>query len=265
MFTKKTARWSVVVHVIGEDKPALSIGAKRELRTASVGKLLILTELAARLEVGTEYPNATVDRRDMPAVGGTGLWQSMTADTLSVSDAAVLVGAHSDNLAANALTHQLGLDAVNERAETLGMGRARLLDTIKDQRDVGEPATFSLGSAADWAMFAERLATNTLVSPGVSERVGAWMGRNADLSLIASTVFLDPLNHERAVGDGVLLRNRTGSDMGVSADIGYLVGRTRTVAYAAIANWDEAEQPTTRTWVRTDMREIGETVRRLAA
>jgi beta-lactamase class A len=37
---------------------------------------------------------------------------------------------------------------------------------------------------------------------------------------------------------GLLLRNKTGTDSGVRADVGVVRGPTGSVSYAVIANWD---------------------------
>ena len=55
-----------VVRVVGKGRAALDIGGTLELRTASIGKLLLLTQLAARIEAGADSlasVASVVDRR----------------------------------------------------------------------------------------------------------------------------------------------------------------------------------------------------------
>ena len=96
----------------------------------------------------------------------------------------------------------------------------------------------STGSARELAALMLRLSRGTLVSPAVSERLDRWLAINPDLSMVAAALHLDPLAH---VGPdrGRLLRNKTGTDDGVRADVGYLrLPPAGALAYAVLANWD---------------------------
>jgi beta-lactamase class A len=75
--------------------------------------------------------------------------------------------------------------------------------------------------------------------------------------MVAAGLHLDPLAHV-AADRGLLLRNKTGTDDGIRADVGLL--RTRTpggvVCYAVLANGDDAEHDGTAE-VLAGMRRIG--------
>ena len=96
------------------------------------------------------------------------------------------------------------------------------------------------------------------------------MRHSVDLSLVASAFGLDPLAHgATATGiDGeaqppaVELFVKTGTDVGVRADVGIVRTPRRTLVYAAIANWVPA--PGAQDAVLASMRAIGEQVRAAA-
>jgi beta-lactamase class A len=82
-----------------------------------------------------------------------------------------------------------------------------------------------------------RIAQRRLISPAVSEQLDRWLATNVDLSMVAAGINLDPLAHVEQ-DRGYLLRNKTGTDNGIRADIGYLTKGRTTLAYAVLANWD---------------------------
>jgi beta-lactamase class A len=88
-----------------------------------------------------------------------------------------------------------------------------------------------------------------------------WLGLNTDLSMVAASLELDPLGHV-AVGRSLSVMNKTGTDVGVRADCGLVSRDGVQVAYAAIANWDEASGPML-DLVMADMHAIGGFIRSL--
>ncbi len=82
-------------------------GADRVLPAASLGKLLLLVEVARSLDLAEPLTRLPED-----AVADSGLWQHLAVDTLAAGDLAALVGAVSDNLATNVLLRRVGLEAV---------------------------------------------------------------------------------------------------------------------------------------------------------
>jgi beta-lactamase class A len=206
---------------------------ERRLRTASVGKLLLLIETARRIEDGRLDPSEPLAKDPLLAVADSGLWQHLTVPELPVSDLAVLVAAVSDNFATNVLLARIGLGPTADLAAELGLRDTALLDFVRRERAPTDPPTLSWGTAAELAGLMDGLAGGTIVSPAVSARVGSWLATGVDLSMVASGFDLDPLAHNEGDG-GPRLRNKTGSDRGVRADVGH-VGRE---AYAVLANWE---------------------------
>lgn len=249
--------WSVSVRGPGGGTEAVDEDVL--LPTASVAKLFLLVELAARVERGRVSLADLVDRRRTTPVHDSGTWQHLAVDRLTVGDAARLVGLVSDNWATNCLLDLVTLEAVTARAETLAPGGSRLLDRVRDRRTPADPPVLSVGCAADYVRLLADLHAGLVVSPGVSRRVLDWLAPSVDLSMVAAALGLDPLAH---VGPdrGLAVWSKTGTDTGVRADVGLVTGPRGTVAYAAICTWDEAEGDR-RDAVLAAMRAIGEVVR----
>src|SRR5687767_2752924 len=188
------------------------------LPAASVGKVLLLIAVARTLDLGEPLTRTEAD-----AVADSGLWQHLAVDTLPAGDLAALVGAVSDNLAANVLLRRVGLAAVQETTRRLGLRDTVLHDRGRDRRTAAHPPALSSATAAELSSLFAGLAAGD----AVGERVLGWLALGTDLSMVASAFGLDPLAHVRP-DRGLLLRNKTGTDAGVRADAGLLGG----LAYA---------------------------------
>jgi len=230
------------------------------LSTASVGKVLLLAEVARRIDEGSLLQDERLTRTPADAVADSGLWQHLATDTLTVGDAAVLVAAVSDNLATNVLLRRVGVDAMDQVAQALGLEGVRLHDFVRDVRRETDPPRLSSGSAQELARYFAMVASGEIISPAVSGILAGWLGLSTDLSMVASSLGLDPLAHS-AGGHGLSLMNKTGTDVGVRADCGLVSYNGLQVAYAAIANWDEASVSAL-DLVMADLRAIGGFVRR---
>ena len=234
---------------------------QRLLRTASVGKVFLLVEVADRLERGAIDPQQPLRRDRVAPVADSGLWQHLASEALPVSDAACLVGAVSDNWATNALLDLVGLSPVQARARDLAPGGSLLHDLVRDARGPDHPPTLSEGCAADWAGLFADLAAGSVVSPAVSATVLSWLATGTDLSMVASALDLDPLAHAEP-DRGVRLWNKTGTDSSARADVGVVRGPAGQVSYAAICNWDRGDDRP-RAAVMAAMRDLGTEVARL--
>lgn len=113
-------RWSVRLRHAGSGAVMAEHEPTRVLGSASVGKLILLVEVASRIDEGSLAPAALLSRRSVPWVADSGLWQHLTAEELSVADAATLVGSVSDNLATNVLIDAVGLEAIAARGGVSG-------------------------------------------------------------------------------------------------------------------------------------------------
>lgn len=229
--------WSVCIRD-GAGMPLSWQGADVPLRTASVGKVLLLLCVAGQLLDGTLPWGEPLRREPVDDVADSGIWWQLSVDELPVVDVARLVATVSDNLATNVLLRRVGLDAVAGTAAYLGMTRTALHDKVRDAREAGDPATLSTGCADELSGLMLRVASGTAMGPQADLLVQQWLSSNVDLSMVGSVFVerlgLDPLAH----ADGpVRFFNKTGTDTGVRADVGAASVGGRTVAWAAIANW----------------------------
>ncbi len=243
--------WSIAIPGLAEHAPG------RRMRTASVGKLLLLIETARQIETGELDPSERLGKDPALAVADSGLWQHLAVEALAVEDLAVLIAAVSDNYATNVLLARVGLDAVATTATALGLRETALHDRVRDRREPHHPPTLSTGAAGELAELMQRIARRDLsaaesdaklttpeeperewlsamptgLSEALADRVDGWMATSVDLSMVASGFGADPLAHGRGV------RNKTGTDDGIRADVGYFGDR----AYAVLAEFAPAD------------------------
>ncbi len=234
----------------------LAIDDRIVLPTASIGKVLLLIEVAARL-TGKDFSGfGILDKNPRDAVADSGIWQHLQAPALPVADLAAIVGATSDNLATNVLLRQVGLASVRARTESLGLMRTALLDLVRDNRGPDDAPQLSVGSTAELSWLFGALARNEVVDAFTSQRVLGWLSLNSDLSMVASAFGLDPLSH-RGVDHDTLLVNKTGTDNGVRAEAGALRGSHRAVSYAVSIQFTD-DGLGTRLRVLDAMRTVGQ-------
>jgi beta-lactamase class A len=223
---------------LDSDARVLSIDDRIVLPTASVGKILLLIEVSARLSEQAVPARETLEKRPRDAVGDSGLWRHLQARSLPLADVATLVGSTSDNLATNVLLREVGLEAVRARTEQLGLLRTALLDLVRDERGPDDAPQLSVGSTAELAWLFTALARGQVVDALTSSRVLGWLSLNTDLSMVASAFGLDPLSH-RGVDHSLQLVNKTGTDAGVRSEVGILRGPRRGVAYAVSVQFSD--------------------------
>jgi len=240
---------------LASDRVLLSVDDHVVMPTASIGKVLLLIEVAAQLEQRRSAGLTLLDREARDAVGDSGVWQHLAAPSLPMADLAALVGATSDNLATNVLLRRIGLEAVSIRTEQLGLTRTALLDLVRDHRGPDDAPQLSVGSGAELTWLFAALARGEIVDRNVSRRVVQWLSLNADLTLVAGAFGLDPLAH-RGADHGILLINKTGTDVGVRSEVGVLRGPRAGIVYAVSMYFDDSELPV-RLRVIEGMRTIG--------
>ena len=223
---------------LNSGKTLLAIDDRIVLPTASIGKILLLIEVSARLTNREFSGYGILDKTARDAVADSGIWQHLQAPSLPIADLATLVGASSDNLATNVLLREVGLTAVRARTESLGLMRTALLDLVRDSRGPDDAPQLSVGSTTELSWLFGALARNEVVDPLTSQRVMGWLSLNSDLSMVASAFGLDPLSH-RGADHNTLLVNKTGTDAGVRAEAGALRGSQRAVAYAVSIQFND--------------------------
>lgn len=254
------ARWSVALTdlrdgtVLAEHDPDLL------LPSASVAKVFLLVEVAARLVDGRLDPGLLLDRRTVAPVADSGLWRHLASDALPVVDLAVLVGSVSDNLATNVLLDAVGLDAVRARAAALAPGGSTLHDRVRDERGPADPPLLGEACARDLVALFAALGSGRAVGPQVSALVLHWLATNADHSQVSRGLLLDPLAHDRP-DHGLSVWSKTGTDAGVRAEAGLVRGPRGAVAFAALCTWHPGEEDAARGEVLEALARLGATVR----
>lgn len=227
---------------LASDRVLLSVDDHVVMPTASIGKTLLLIEVAAQLEQRQASGLTLLDREARDAVGEAGVWQHLAVPSLPTADLAALVGSASDNLATNVLLRRIGLDAVSARTAELGLLRTALLDLVRDRRGPDDAPQLSVGSATELTWLFAALARGEIVDRSVSRRVVQWLSLNSDLTLVAGAFGLDPFAH-RGADHGMLLINQTGTDIGVRSEVGVLRGPRAGVVYTMSTYFDDSELP----------------------
>ncbi len=243
------------------DEVLLSQSGDHLRSTASVGKLLLLLELAERIAVNPAARSVVLSRRSVEPISDSGLWQHLQIDELTVGDLATMVGAFSDNLATNVLLQHVGLDAVTARAEHLGLAVTRLHDIVRESRGVNDPTGLSTGTTDELA----QLMAGLFNDDSAGAQVLKWIANGTDLSMVAHAFGLDPLSHGAAIDRGFEVWSKTGTDLGVRADVGLVRHNNRTLAYAAVANWPSSTDDNERDDVLRSMHDLGHQLRSLLA
>lgn len=253
-----TVHWSVFVAPIGQpDSPWAQENPDVVLPTASIGKLVLLGELARQIDAGLIDPSERVTWTDADFLHDSGLWHVLDQRDLTIADAARLVGAVSDNMATNVLLRRVGLEAVRAYGQQLDLAPLELLDFVREERDTSMPDvawTLSVGSARSLWHYMDLLAAGQI--PAL---VAQWLSLDTDLSMVASAFLLDPLAHTAYDADDVLLINKTGTLNRVRADVGLVEAGGSRVGYAAIAEFDPAAGELVPVMAR--MRQIGDAIR----
>jgi beta-lactamase class A len=230
--------------------------------TASVAKLLLLIEFAERLSVDPAAGSVSLSRSSVDAVADSGLWQHLRVDELPAADVAVLIGALSDNLATNVLVRHVGLEAVAARADALGLSVTRLHDVVRDRREPHHPQRLSTGTTDELARLMVMLYRGASRS---AAQVLEWISHCADVSMVAHAFGLDPLARTAVAHRGFRVWSKTGCDAGVRADVGLVSRGRRTLAYAAVANWQPSSDDDEELAVRNDalqsLRQLGADLR----
>ncbi|MEU9605911.1 serine hydrolase [Streptomyces sp. NPDC048057] len=244
-----------------DDGRSVGVDDTAVLPVASASKLLLLAEVARRLETGELTPGQPVAVAPSDVVHGTGLLCRLGRSGWTVEDLCWLTASVSDNTATNALLRLVGLDATATLAADLAVDGLALNDRVRDERGPGDPPVFATGTARSLAELVAHAARSTLTSPGASRRLLHWMRSNTDHGLVPALVAHDPYAtcFPEPLPGGLLVANKTGTDPGVRADAGILIG-ARRVAYAVVAHWDTALGDSTERAAVHAIRDVGRTL-----
>lgn len=233
----EAAVWSARVTDLGSGDILWEHRPDSVLKTASIGKIFLLAEVARRFEATTLDPGEVIAATAEDQVADSGILYLLRQQAHRIDDLCLLIGAVSDNMATNMLLRRLGLDEIQRATRALGF-TSGLRDYVRLNRPRHDPLTLSEGNAAELSEFVRRLEVGAIHGAGASARVRRWLDVNTDLSMVAQAFGLDPLAHSEA-DHGFRLWNKTGTIADARADIGCVghPGSGRTVGYAVLANW----------------------------
>ncbi|WP_411146963.1 serine hydrolase [Streptomyces sp. x-80] len=231
------------------------------LPVASAAKLLLLAEVSRRLDTGELRAGQRVEILDADVASGTGLLRRLGRTGWTVEDLAWLTASVSDNTATNALLRLVGREATGRLAGQLGLARLTLHDRVRDVRGPDLPPVFATGTARDLAQLVAHAVRGTLHAPLASARLLHWMRANTDHGLVPALIGHDPYapGFPTPPPDGLLVANKTGTDTGVRADAGVIIG-ARRLAYAVVAHWDTALGASTERAAVHAIRDVGRTL-----
>ncbi|MGO3648675.1 MAG: serine hydrolase [Agrococcus casei] len=247
-------RWSALVQDADTGEVLLSEQPDLVLSTASIGKLFLLHRLLVDVDEGLRSLDEVVTRRPDEMVGASGLWKLMQAESLSVYDLGLLVGAVSDNAATNTLCRVVGIKRVREHSRALGYEHTALNDKVRWPIPPGYPERLSQGNATELVRFVRELADGVGLSSESRDVFLRWLGTGSDTSMVAQPFNFDPPDHF-FFDRGAWLWNKTGTLLSVRSDVGMYMSPERRIAYAVTAQWNRGADP--RDEVLAAMADIG--------
>src|SRR5262245_4252548 len=100
--TNTNISWSICIRNDAGQELA-SGNPDTSMRIASIGKLLLLTEVARQCDAGELTGTELLGRDPELLVADSGIWQHLQVDRLSIHDLCVLIASVSDNVATNVL------------------------------------------------------------------------------------------------------------------------------------------------------------------
>ncbi len=195
--------------------------ADAEFEGASVTKIAVLTEAAARARDGSVDLSERWDLTDEEKADGSGLLMMLDAGLQPTwSDLLTLMIGPSDNTATNAWIDRLGIEPINARMDTLGFRHIRLLGVIpaysSREEDPSPWTGFRFGAVTphDVAVWYEQVARGVLLDAESSRRIFEYLDK--DPSRLRAARRFPPTD---------LWAGKTGSMSGVRNDSGILRAR----------------------------------------
>lgn len=120
------AAWSARVTDLSTGQTLWEHTPHRVLKTASVGKVFLLAEVARRFDDVTLDPGEVLAATADDQVADSGILYLLRQQDQRIDDLCLLIGAVSDNMATNILLRRLGLDEVQRATRDLGFTGERV-------------------------------------------------------------------------------------------------------------------------------------------
>ena len=152
------------------------VNSDKAFVSASMIKLAVLCEYMHAVDNGQLNPADRVALKDMNIVGGTGLIQTERHASYSYDELCRYMIMYSDNTATNVIISKLGLDAINERVQTLGCKNTLL----NRQLMALNTNTENWISARDAATILYKIKNGTAASSTMCAKALEYLGKQTD-------------------------------------------------------------------------------------
>lgn len=203
----------------------VDVRADEVFSTASVIKVGIMVELFRQVDWGKLSLHDRMELTEEYRVGGSGLFKEFNAGLQpALRDVCVAMIVVSDNTATNMLATKLGLDAINEGLQALGLRQTRLHRLITfGAVPEGAPPQLGLTTPNEMRRLFEGIACGKVLSPRASQDMLAILARQQDRRMIPRLL---PGDYDAVTGEGdPFIAHKTGSVNGVRNDVGYVACR----------------------------------------
>jgi beta-lactamase class A len=218
------------------------LNADEPMPTASLIKVAVMVETYQQAVGGKVSLADKVTLRDADKVPGSGLLTDHFSDgaTFSLRDAVRLMIAFSDNTATNLVLDRVGIRAVNERMEALGLPNTKINAKVfrGSTTSVAPERTrkFGLGSttAREMVTLLEKIQAGEVASPAACQVMLKHLKKCDDKDRFT-----------RLVPAGTVVAHKTGSvnDARTDAGIIYLAGGPVALCVLTAENQDRAWRP----------------------
>jgi beta-lactamase class A len=204
---------------------ALSIRGDEPYPSASIIKLPVLVELFQQVEAGRlrlEDPILLIDADKVP---GSGVLQHLsTPHQMTIGDAALLMIILSDNTATNLVLDKVGLRAVGERMEALGLPRTKVhSNTFRRATSVALDSSVVYGLGVTTANEITRLLSLIYRGEAVSPEASKAM-----VEILKKQVYEEGI--PRHLADDVVVAHKTGGLDAARHDCGIVYAADRDYA-----------------------------------
>ncbi|MDQ3856386.1 MAG: class A beta-lactamase-related serine hydrolase [Chloroflexota bacterium] len=200
----------------------LELRAGEEFNTASVIKVPLLVEVFRRAAMGTLDLDERLELRAEDTVGGAGLLKDFAPGLRpTIHDLCVAMIVISDNMATNLLATRVGIQAVNEGMQSLGLTRTTLNRLVTFQvPPKGQPEELGLSTPAEMLQLFELLAMGRVVSVEASREMVRILSLQRDRLMIRRYL---PDHYDSVSGKSdPEVANKTGAISGVRNDVALL-------------------------------------------
>lgn len=238
----KVAVYASQLGVNQEKAHEIAIDADEPVQTASVIKLAILYDAMVDVREGKASWDEKLTLKPGEGVGGSGVLHFFdTPMTVTLKDALTMMIIMSDNTATNLAIDRFGVDAVNARAESLGLKNTHLYKKVMKPATGPLPADyakFGLGktTAREMAELLEQIGECHLRRPEGASGTGLndWAPMDEKdkavcdvaLGMLKAQMVREMIPRGLPDGGDQVVANKTGSLNAVRNDVALVAGKT---------------------------------------